>query len=254
MIARHFLWEQRFLAIGYFLLLLANVFAAVLYWPELRDSIPQIIHLIPFEPLQAFARAFDEQGFWAYFGVQHFWKGGGMFGVAAAGLIGSGIVARDADQRTAELLLSRPVTRARILAVRWCCGAVLLLVPFVVVGLIGGWLAPRAGEILPRAALLMGLAHTSLFLLATYSLTAWFSALFTHQLKAGLLVLGFLLLNLAIYMVKDLWDWSLYNLVALVLTLPMARGVYPWEQTFWLAGATVFFYVGALISFRRRDF
>ena len=254
MIARHFLWEQRFLALGYFLLLLVNMMASVLYWPELRDSIPEMIKLIPFKPLQDFARAFDEQGFWAYYGAQHFWKGAGMFGIAAAGLMGSGVVARDVDQRTAELLLSRPVSRARILCERWCTGALLILLPFTMVAFIGGWMAPSVDEMLDRSAVLMGVAHSSTFLLAVFTLTCWLSALFTHQLKAGILVLGFMLLNLAIYLVKDLWDWSLYNLIDLDVTLPMEAGVYPWRETFWLGGATLVFYVGALVSFQRRDF
>ena len=196
----------------------------------------------------------EEKGFWAYFSIQHFWKGAGIFGIAAAGLMGSGIVAREADQRTAELLLSRPVSRARILCERWCAGAFLLLGPFLIAALLGGWMAPDVGEFLPKGALLMAVAHCSLFLLAVYTLTTWLSSMFTHQLKAGILVLGFMLLNLAIYMVKELWFWSLYNLVDLDLTLGMPDGIYPWSQTLWLAAATAFFYAATLFSFTRRDF
>ena len=115
-------------------------------------------------------------------------------------------------------------------------------------------MAPSVDELLQKTALLTGTAHTALFLLAVYSLTVWVSALFTHQLKAGILVLGFMLFHLAIYMVKGLWDWSLYNLIDLDLTLNMPDGFYPWTETFWLAGATVVFFAGALWSFSRRDF
>ncbi|MDA0667268.1 MAG: hypothetical protein O3A95_03655 [Planctomycetota bacterium] len=100
MLALHYAREQRFLVMGYFVLLLINLIAGTLYWPEMRDNFPEIIKLIPIEPMQKFVRAFEEQGFWAYFCVQHFFKGAGMFGLAAGGLMGSGIIAGEVDHRS----------------------------------------------------------------------------------------------------------------------------------------------------------
>ena len=254
MLFRQYLGEPRFLAIGYFLLLFVNMFAGTYYWPDLRDNFPEVIKLIPLKPLQDFVAAFETNGYWAYFSVQHFFKGAGMFGIAAGGLMGSGLVAREVDRRTAELLLSRPVSRARILFQRWLAGAVMLLVPYLAVALYGWWAAPQVDEDLSFLLVVRGTLYTLLFILCAYTATVALSARFSHQLKAGILVLGLLLLQLAIYMIDRLWDWSLYNLIDLDITLPMDGGPFPWLEAGWLAAFTLLFYGLALWGFRRRDF
>ena len=254
MLALHYAREQRFLVLGYFGLLLINLVAGTLYWPEMRDNFPEIIKLIPIEPLQQFVRAFDEQGFWAYFSVQHFFKGAGMFGLAAGGLMGSGIIAGEVDHRTMELLLSRPISRARILFTRWATGAMLLFIPFFAAALIGMALAPRVDEALAFMPLLQGTLYTFLFTLCCFTAATALSSRFSHSLKGGLLVLGFMLLQLAVYMIDKLWDYSLYNFIDLDITLPIEQGVFPWYETGWLGGMIVLFYGLAYLGFRKRDF
>ena len=254
MLALHYAREQRFLVMGYFGLLLINLVAGTLYWPEMRDNFPEIIKLIPIEPLQQFVRAFEEQGFWAYFSVQHFFKGAGMFGLAAGGLMGSGIIAGEVDHRTMELLLSRPISRARILFTRWSTGAVLLFIPFFTAALIGRGLAPRVDESLAFIPLLQGTLYTFLFTLCCFTAATALSSRFSHSLKGGLLVLGFMLLQLAVYMIDKLWDYSLYNLIDLDVTLPIEQGIFPWYETAWLGGMIALFYGLAYLGFRKRDF
>jgi len=254
MLALHYAREQRFLVMGYFGLLLINLIAGTLYWPEMRDNFPEIIKLIPIEPLQQFVRAFDEQGFWAYFSVQHFFKGAGMFGLAAGGLMGSGIIAGEVDHRTMELLLSRPISRARILFTRWSTGAVLLFIPFFAAALIGKSLASRVDESLAFTPLLQGTLYTFLFTLCCFTAATALSSRFSHSLKGGLLVLGFMLLQLAVYMIDKLWDYSLYNLIDLDVTLPIEQGIFPWLETAWLGGMIAWFYGLAYLGFRKRDF
>ncbi|MGB0953989.1 MAG: ABC transporter permease [Planctomycetota bacterium] len=254
MLVRHFVQEQRFLVLGYTGLLLINMLAGTYYWPEMRDNFPEIIKLIPIEPLQQFAKAFEEQGFWAYFCVQHFFKGAGMFGLAAAGLMGSGLVAREVDRRTAELLLSRPISRARILFTRWLTGAVLLYLPFFLVAVINMVIAPDVDEELAFVPLFQASLYTYLFILCCYTATVALSTRFSHQLKAGLLVLGFMLMQLAVYMIDRLWDYSLYNLIDLDLTMPIEQGIFPWYETGWLVALITLFYGLALWGFRKRDF
>jgi ABC-type transport system involved in multi-copper enzyme maturation permease subunit len=253
-LAWHYFREQRFLMLGYTILLSLNMLAGALYWPEMRDNFQEVIKFIPLEPLQQFVRAFEQHGFWAYFCVQHFFKGAGMFGIAAAGLMGTGIVAREVDRRTAELLLSRPISRARILFVRWATGAIMLFVPYIVVAFATIPLATHVDESLDSWHLLQGTLYSYLFILVAFTSTMALSTRFSHYLKAGMLVLGFLLMNLAIYMIQDLWDYSLYNLIDLDLVMPIADGYFPWYQASWMATITMLFYGLALWGFRRRDF
>lgn len=254
MIFRHWLREQTLLAAGYTVLLTINVVFAVLYWPDLRDNFPELIKFVPFEPLQQFVRAWDEYGFWAYFSVQQFWKGAGVFGVAAAGLMGTGIVAREVDNRTAELLLSRPVSRGSVLFARWSAGALLLVVPMFATTVAGVLMAPRADEAVPWAPALQAAAYVCLFVLCVYTLSAALSARFSHQLKAAILVLGFMLFQFALYLIKVMWDWSLYNLIDLDPLMPIANGEFPWRNAATMAGAALTFYGAAWLQFERRDF
>lgn len=254
MIFRHWLRENALLALGYSLLLIVNMVAAVRYWPDLRDNVPAALKLIPLAPLQQFFQAMEDYGYWAYVCFQQFWKAAGVFGVAAAGLMGTGIVARDADNRTAELLLSRPISRARIYFQRWLAGALLLVVPLFATTLIAVRMAPGVGEALDLGVALRATAYVSLFVLAVYSLTCAVSAHGAHQLRAAVIVMGFMLLQFALYMIKGVWDWSLYNLIDLDPLIPLADGVFPARNAVLLAGATAAFYGWGWLTFERRDF
>lgn len=254
MIFRHWLRENALLAVGYSILLALNVVASVLYWPDLRDNIPAVIKMIPLQPLQDFFRAMDEYGFWAYVCFQIFWKAAGVFGIAAAGLMGTGIVAREVDNRTAELLLSRPISRASIFFQRWLAGAILLVVPMFLASAAVILLAPRVDETIAPSVILSATAYVSLFVLAAYTLTAALSARFSHQMKAGIVVMGFMLLQFALYMIKQLWNYSLYNLIDLDPLIPITNGIFPWTNCLLMGGAVLVFYGAAWWNFERRDF
>ena len=48
--------------------------AAIAYWPELReniDALPSVLKLIPSETIRNMVIMLEEQGYWAYFGIQH---------------------------------------------------------------------------------------------------------------------------------------------------------------------------------------
>ena len=115
-------------------------------------------------------------------------------------------------------------------------------------------LAPRYGEAVPWSHALQGTAYVSLFVLCVYTVTAALSARFSHQLKAGLLVLGFMLLQFAFYLIKVLWDWSLYNLIDLDPVLPIANGEFPVRNALAMAGAGLVSYGLAWLQFEKRDF
>jgi ABC-type transport system involved in multi-copper enzyme maturation permease subunit len=115
-------------------------------------------------------------------------------------------------------------------------------------------MAPGVGEDLDAGVALQGTAYASLFVLAVYSLTCAFSARLSHSLHAAILVLGLMLLQFALYMIKDLYDWSVYNLVDLDPLIPIADGVFPWRNAAALAGTTLACYGIGWWSFERRDF
>jgi len=256
-IARQMLRENLLLVVGYFALLAMTTSLGIWFWPDLRTAIGEwtdVAAFLPIEGLREVVLRIQEEGYWAYFSVQQFFRGGGVFGVAAAGLLGSGIIAREADNRTAEFLLSRPISRRRIVLVRWGCGALALATPLVLCTGVGAMCSPLVGEKISLLAAAQGAAHTALFVVAVFTTTVWLSARSSHAMRAGIIVLGVLLLQFALYLIKVLWHYSAYNLIDLDVMTPLAQGLYPWKETVALILWIGAFLALAIRDFRKRDF
>ncbi len=253
-LVRQYLRDTFWVSVGYFVLMTGALAAAVLYWPEFRDNMPAIYKLIPFDALKDLIEGIDRFGYWAYFGIQQFFKGCSLFGLAAAALFGSGLVAREADQKTAEFLLSRPVTRRRVLLTRFATAAALLVFPVFLSSLAGMAMSGLVGEQLELAPVLLGCCYLSLFLLMQLAFCVWLSAGCEHQLRAGILLIGLMLLQFALYLVKGLGDYTLYALVDVNRLAGLRSGELPWIEGAAFLGGTLLFLGLALRRFERRDF
>lgn len=257
MLFRQMLREHLFLVIGYQLLLLFNMGAAIAYWPELReniDALPAVLKLIPSETIRNMVLMLEEQGYWAYFGIQVLFKGGGLAAMVAAALLGSLLIAREVDTRTAEFLFSRPISRTRLFLVRWGSGLLFIELPFLLTTVAAWAIGPMVDESLPLGMVLIAQLHLGLFAAAIFSLASMLSVFAEHQLKPALIVIGFMFLNLAIYMVKGLWDFSLYKTIDLDRILPIEAGIYPWASTLSFIAMTLACLGVALHRINRRDF
>ncbi len=253
-LVRQYLRETLGVAVGYLVLLTGALVAAVLYWPEFRDNVPAIYKLVPFDALKDLIGEIERFGYWAYFALQQFFKGCSLFGLAAAALFGSGLVAREADQKTAEFLLSRPVSRRRVLLVRFAVAAVLLVVPVFLSTLVGWWVSGMVGETLEGPALFAASAYLSLFLLVQLAFCVWLSAGAEHQLRAGVVLIGLVLLQFALYLVKGVGDYTLFALVDVTTLSAIQGGGFPWTQAASFVGLTLAFLGLAVRRFEARDF
>ncbi len=247
--------EIRLIAFGYLVILAGTLTLAFLYWPHLRDAeILKLVEFLPFQPLQEFARGFEATGFWAWFCVQHLFRGAALFGGAAACLMGTGVIAGEVDRGTMGLLLSRPISRTRILLVRWGIAAVSLLIPLLLVTWMASRVAPMVDEQLDFPLALKASLYAWLFPLAALSMTCVLSSLFSRQMKAGIVVLGFLLVQLALYLVPEVWNHSLFNWMDLDVFVPFQQGIYPVQFMQWMAGVSLVSLILAAFCFRTRDF
>lgn len=253
-LVRQLLRDALPIALGYTLLMALALTAAVLYWPDFRDNMPSIAKLLPFDALRQLVAGIDEFGYWAYFCVQQFFKGCGLFGAAAAALFGSGLIAREADQKTAEFLLSRPVSRRRILLVRFATVAVLLVAPVFLSSLLGWGLSAVVDEPLALGGVLAAAAYLSVFLLFLLAFCVWLSAGLEHQLHAGMILIGLVLLQFALYLVKGLGDYTLFALIDVPTLAAIGRGAFPWFATAAFAAGAAGFLLLALRRFARSDF
>ena len=114
MLVRQMIREHLFLTVGYFMLLSVNFFGAIWFWPGLRENLEDMAiigKLVPIQIVQDMVFMVQEHGYWAYFGLQQLYKGAGFAGMVMAAILGSLLIAREVDSRTAEFLFSRPVSR-----------------------------------------------------------------------------------------------------------------------------------------------
>ena len=177
-----------------------------------------------------------------------------MFGMAASALFSSILIARDADQRTAEFLLSKPVSRAKILGVRFATASFLLCVPVFLSSLTAIFISKSIGEDLDLTSLLLASSYISIVLLSVLSLGTWVSSISTHQMKPVFFVVGIVLLQFALYLVDVLNSYTVFKMIDTERLSPIANGIYPWNETFGFVVFIIIFYLLAARNFIRRDF
>lgn len=232
---RQFLKTSWWIALGYFVILEAAMVAAILYWPRFRDNMPAIAKLVPFDAIQELLKAMEHAGYWPYLAVQQWFKGCSLFGVAAIAFIGSGVIARESDQRTAEFLFSRPVSRRRVLLVRHLMLTAFIAVPVFVSSISAVWISRGVGEYIGWDEVLVSSLFMSIFLWALVSFTTLISAWSAHQLTAGAVVVGFALVSFAMYLVEGINQWSPFALIDVRVFMGIHNGNYPW----WTAGGLI---------------
>jgi ABC-type transport system involved in multi-copper enzyme maturation permease subunit len=152
---------------------------------------------------------------WGYMATQQYFKFADTVGSFVAVLFAAGAVAGEAQRRTLEIWIARPVPRWRLLFERWLSGALAVALPVILSSSLGPLLGAALGvevETSLRVWLLAGV-HGSSFLLVLYGLA------FLVSTRAGDVVRPVLILVLAssaayaIYFVPVLTSWSPYNLV-----------------------------------------
>ncbi|MFV2070394.1 MAG: ABC transporter permease subunit [Pirellulales bacterium] len=227
-LARQYARDLVWLAVGYLVILEAAMVAAILYWPKFRDNTPAIAKLVPFQSLQDLLAAVQQSGYWPYFAIQQWFKGCSLFGVAAVAFMGSGIIAREADQRTAELLFSRPVSRRRVLLVRFAVLAVAAIGPIYLSSISAIWISPMVGEQLGWAATLAACSYMACFVLLLTAATTLLSTISTHQLRAGSIIVGIILVSFAQYLVPGIDRWSLFATIDVWTFMRIQAGHFPW--------------------------
>ncbi|MBC20345.1 MAG: hypothetical protein CMJ74_08815 [Planctomycetaceae bacterium] len=252
-IARQYARGLIWLSLGYFIILEAALVAAIFYWPKFRDNTPALAKLVPFQSLQDLLTAVQQSGYWPYFAIQQWFKGCSLFGVAAIAFMGSGIIAREADQRTAEFLFSRPVSRRKVLRVRTAVLSFAVLWPVYVSSISAIWLSPAVDEALPWAATLWASTYMACFLLTLITATVLLSVISTHQMRAGIIIVGIILLSFAQYLIQGIDQWSLFATIDVWTFMRIGVGEYPWMASGCFLTASAAMFALAELLLKRRN-
>ncbi len=138
--------------------------------------------------------------------------------------------------------------------VRWTTGVCLAVGPFVLTTFLGWMASSLVDESLPFQQVGIATAYLSLYIVMIFTVSLALSTFADHQLKPALIVIGIMLVNLAIYMVKTLWNYSAYKLIDLDRIIPIASEVYPVWPTLAFSIITVVALVIGACKISRRDF
>ena len=253
------LWKQYlrqtwWISLGYLVILEGALVAAILYWPRFRDNIPAIAKLVPFDAIQDLLGAMEHAGYWPYLAIQQWFKGCSLFGVGAIAFVASGIIAREADQRTAEFLFSRPISRRRVLIARHSMVCLLVLLPVALSSISAIWLSHWIGEFVPWASILWSTTYMCIFLWCLICFTTLVSSIAQHQLTAGASVVGLALISFALYLVQGLDQLSLFKLIDIHTFMSIHDGDVPWVKGGAIAGAALLMLIAADQLLARRSF
>lgn len=262
MIARKTWGELRGMGVAYLLLLILQLLPAVLLWPNLRRGGSLLTSMMPAEFLKNIARQVmqddADSAYLAYMAVQLFFKGVNIVGIAAAVLMGTGLIARERENQTLEFLLSRPVSRSTILWNKFWVTAVIVVVPIFV----SSYLAIPLSRIesvdqdLPLDRVMLGCFHNAAFCLLILAITTFFSVLARVQVFAAFWIGALVISQVAIYFIQEIRVVSLFRMSDFEIYGPIMAGNATFggvflDHTLWLLVATMAVYLAADRLFRR---
>jgi len=218
--------EVLWMTLIYTLILESVLIPTLWLWPELYEMLRRGGMLSARQFFEGLLPGFsdsitdrDEQiAFRNYAAGQIFFKGTNVAGIAAAILMGTGIIARERENQTLEFLLARPVSRSAVLWNKFWVIALCITVPIFLTS----WSAidvsaamAEGGEDtydLPFWGLTAACVHASAFVVFFLALTTVFSAVAKYQVHVAFWIGGIVITNVAIYLVPQAKVVSILNL------------------------------------------
>ncbi len=208
------LWDRKFSLLAYSVVGIALIWLYVALFPSIKASSVQLEKLFQAYPKAVFqALGVQELSFntlQKFLGVELFsfmWPILAIvFAISRAGTT----LAGEIERGTMGLYLSLPVSRLRIFIAKYTSGLIsmIVFVVFTVFAILP--LAAAYGESISLATIMQLSALSFLFILAVYSATMFFSALFSERSKAYMIMGGILVVSYAanvVALLKSNLNW-----------------------------------------------
>ncbi|MBI4879128.1 MAG: ABC transporter permease subunit [Planctomycetes bacterium] len=258
MIVRRALRDDWWKVLAYLAILAFNVIVVLRAYPTFEANLSQLMNLMP-DFLSFVAAALldaGEQRLQVFMGINHFFKGANMIGPAAAIILALGTVVREVEIGTIGLLLSRPISRTRILLSFAAVHLLELILPLTLVTvslpLLADCLIDRQVELLP---FLWANLHASAFIGMVYALSLLIAVLLNEQIKVAAVAGGVCIISFMLYFIDATRPFTLYRLSSLDVYVDIVKGgPLPLVEFSVCLGAGAACLAGAILVFREKDY
>lgn len=260
MIAKKTWREVRLMAYAYLFLLQLLLMIELWYWPMLRPTFEKPknpwLELIPADFMKRWVEDLQVTGYRGYVCLEHFFKDCNIVGIACAVLIGTGAIARERETGTLEFLLSRPISRGRILWGKFWVMALCVVVPIFLSSLTLLFLSAEQESSFELSTILIGSLHASLYCLLFLCLTLAVSIVAQAQVHVAFIIGGFVMFEVGIYFISGIRNFSIFRLADYDIYQPLAAGNINFQRFFygteiWLILAIVLLYALCHQLFKR---
>lgn len=243
---------------AYTAILVVNLVFTALAFPTFETHYTLVVNLVP-DFLGVVKKALLSAGhdrLAVFLGINHFFKGANVVGSAAAIVLALGTVVREVETGTIVLLLSRPVSRRRLLA-SWAAVHLLgLVAPLVVLSaFVPELVHTLVGREAARGPMLLGALHASAFVFAAYAISLVFAVTLSEQIHVATAAGSLFVLSFLLYFVDATRPYTLFRLSSMDVYLDLARGgAFAWPEFFGCLALGVASLIAAAFLFERRDF
>jgi ABC-type transport system involved in multi-copper enzyme maturation permease subunit len=258
MMIRRILRADRWKVAAYTAVLVFNIVAVVQAYPTYKANVAAIMKMVPdWMPLVKGLMASDGGDRFAVFvALNHYFKGANVIGPAVAIILALGTIVREVEIGTIGLLLSRPISRTRILLSYAVVHLLELTLPLFAIAIATPWLTEwLIDEEVPLAPMVMAALHASAFIAAVYGFALLLAVILTEQLRLAALAGGVCIVSFLLYFVDQNLPWSIYVLSSIPMYVELAGGgPLPWGAFLACVGSAIAFLTTAVVVFKRKDY
>ena len=239
---------------GFFVVLEIMLVAAIYWWPTFEENVDAIKNIAaPVAILSELVDQVDQFGVSGYIVGQHYFKGCSALGTAAAVMFAAHAIAGEAHRGTMELWLARPASRLRLMTERWIGGMLAVVVPVFATSATVPALLGMVDKSMDFGDLWRCSAHMSIFLVAVYSVTFFWSSLGSDPIRISFTMLFGAVLVFALYLVEGVTNYSIYRLVDIEVFMKIVNtNGLDWRIVTPLLFVSGILYAAALKGFRTR--
>lgn len=226
---------------------------AIILWPDLKiigDRLGPILSLTKILGKSVFTDVIQAVGNYGdYYALQAYFKGANICGAAAAVLVGTGLIARERESLTLEFLVTRPISRSRILFEKFAIAAIGLTIPVFLVTWSGiplsAWLVD---EELHFLAVTLAAWHNSIFIVCMLALTTLCSVIFRLQAHVAAVAGVIIVSQVTLFFIQTARKFSLYQLSDIDVYAPIIDGEVGFRELFmtmeiWMISAIAVLYL-----------